>query len=122
MIEDVFLRGLPRVTLTIPGVQEDIEVGCIVDTGFDGDLALPARIALRLGITPTSQVNHLLANGTGIPVPILEVELPWGEDEEPRLTTIAVMEGNALIGTELLRDCLLQIELTEGGSVTAEPL
>ena len=86
MIDGVFRNGLPRVTLTIPGLHEDVETEFIVDTGFDGDLALPARTALRLGVPQTSVVYHTLASGDTLPVPILEIALPWGDEDGPRLT------------------------------------
>ena len=35
---------LPRVTIVLPGLNGDVPVEFIVDTGFDGDISLPSRL------------------------------------------------------------------------------
>ncbi len=41
-------QRFPRVLLTLPGQAGPLEIEFIVDTAFDGDLAVPSELALRL--------------------------------------------------------------------------
>jgi clan AA aspartic protease len=92
----------------------------IVDTGFEGGLALPGRLARRLVGTPSGSTDRVLANGMLVKVPVCTVTVEWGD--ERREIDALVMEGNPLIGTELLLESLLTVEVTQDGSVVAEPL
>ena len=38
----------PRIRLTLPGVAGIFQVEGVVDTGFEGELALPSSLARRL--------------------------------------------------------------------------
>lgn len=42
--------SFPRVTLTLPGVGGPVAVEFIVDTGFDGELALPEALIWQLDV------------------------------------------------------------------------
>ena len=44
-----FRDGHPRLTVLLPSQNGPLEIEFIVDTGFDGDLALPGPVARRLG-------------------------------------------------------------------------
>jgi len=46
--------------------------------------------------------------------------LEW--NEEQRSTEVLILEGDPLLGTVLLREYLIQMEMTEGGQVAIEPL
>ncbi len=48
------------------------------------------------------------------------MSLEW--DDEPRSTEVLALEGEPLIGTRLLREMLLQAEMSDGGTVQIEPL
>jgi hypothetical protein len=43
-------------------------------------------------------------------------------NDEQRLTEVLVLEGNSLLGNELLYGSLLQVEMTDGGEISIEPL
>lgn len=55
-----------------------------------------------------------------VKVPVYEAVVDWAGERWP--AEVLVMEGNPLIGTQFLSDYLLQVEMAEGGDVTAEPL
>lgn len=42
--------------------------------------------------------------------------------DHPRIHEALVLDGDSLVGTDLLRDTLLQIEMVEGGEVVVEAL
>jgi predicted aspartyl protease len=113
--------GFPRVRLSLPGTAGPVGVEFVVDTGFDGELALPLSVLQQLDVSPAPVPQLIrLADGSMGRSPGYEIELHW--DDESRLATILVLEGLPLIGVELLAEHLLQCELTDGGEVTIEPL
>lgn len=120
MIHGYFRDGHPRVILSLPGRTEEINVEFVVDTGYAGDLSLPESIANNLDAAPAGTRYWSLADGSLIQCSVLQVFL--AEDEQERFVQVVVLPGNPLLGTDFLREQLLQIEMTEGGEVTAEPL
>lgn len=116
MISGTFRDEHPRVTLKLPGVRGEVEAEFIVDTGFAGDLALPAHLAEQLEGEFAGMGVRRLANGQYLQCRTYEITLNWFVEERP--TEVLVLEGDALLGTVLFRECLLQIEATEGGEVS----
>jgi clan AA aspartic protease len=97
-----------------------VRIDFVIDTGFEGDLALPAHLLRHVADRPAGVRNHALADGSILGCPCYNATLDWnGED---RLTEVLMLEGVPLIGTALLEDYLLQIEMTEGGEVVLDPL
>ena len=115
MIEGEFRDGHPRIELTLKGASGSVAFSFIVDTGFEGGLALPARFANQLRVSPTGMVDRALANGAIVKVPVLEVAVVW--DGKFRYTELLVLEGNPLVGTDFLMDNLLTVEIASGGAV-----
>lgn len=120
MIDGVFRDDHPRVILTLPGLQNHFEVEFIVDTGFAGDLSLPTDLANRLAGVSTGPTERRLATGQHFLCSSLNILLDWNDDLRP--TEVLVLEGEPLLGTVLIREYLLQSEMTEGGEVSVEPL
>ncbi len=83
-------------------------------------MTLPDRVARLLEGLPTGFRNRMLADGSLVRCPTYEVLLDSGDGEQ--LVGILGIEGRPLLGTEFLRERLVQIEMTDGGDVTAEPL
>jgi clan AA aspartic protease len=106
--------------LTLPGLQGDLDVEFIVDTGFAGDLALPAPFVYRLDGTLKGTRPRMMADGRLASFPVYKATVD--RDGEPRDVEVLVMDREPLVGTNLLRDYLLQVELAENGEVTAEPM
>ena len=120
MIQGVFREGHPRVSLTLPGQDEDFTVEFLVDTGFDGDLTLPLSLARQLRARSAGYRARMQADGTVLPCPCFQFFYEWDEDEDPQFVEVLVTGASPLMGTTFLADRLLQIEMTEGGEVTAE--
>ncbi len=120
-----FRDGFPRLTLVLPGRDGgSLDVEFIVDTGFDGDLTLPADIVRRLSARPDGQRSRQLADGSSSRCDVYRLFLDLDEDEDqaPGELEVLVINGNPLLGTQFLYDHLFLVEVTEGGEVSAEPL
>jgi clan AA aspartic protease len=112
--------NLPRVTLSLPGVTGQVFIEFVVDTGFDGELALPSHLVRQLEATFQGDKPILLADSFARALPSFEVTLEWEDDSRP--TEILALEGVPLLGSVLLAGSLLQAEMTDGGEVSIEPL
>lgn len=85
-----FREDHPRLTLTLPGTNRDLDIKFIVDTGQQ------------------------------FRCPSYEIMLDW--NDEPRPIEVLILEGDPLLGTILLQEYLVQMEMTEGGQVAIKPL
>jgi clan AA aspartic protease len=112
--------NFPRITLSLPGRNGPLSVEFIVDTGFDGELALPSALIGQLDASYSTERFVLLAANSPRRRPFYEVVLDG--NGEPRVTDVMALDGNPLLGVELLSGNLLQIEMTDGGEVLLEPL
>ncbi len=110
----------PRARITLPGESDPLVVEFIVDTGFDGELALPPEIARRLGAEVAGHQALALADGTTIISPYFRVMLDW-QDEE-RLTEVLLLDGNPLLGVQLLDGYWFHAQMVGGGEVELESL
>ena len=118
MILGVFRDHFPRVTLLLPGPTDAVAVEFIVDTGFDGDLALPSNILRQLDAQPLFLSLRALGDGTLRECPVYQ--LAWEWNDEPRTVEVLTLEHNPLLGTMLLEGCHLDVDMTEGGEVVIE--
>jgi clan AA aspartic protease len=104
--------------LDLPGLSALVSVEFIVDTGFEGDLALPATVLQRLDAQPLFRSLRSLADGTIRECPVYQVVLEWSGDERP--TQVLGLEHNPLLGVLLLEGCHLDVEFVEGAEVLIE--
>ena len=95
-------------------------VEAVVDTGFNGYLALPSDLIHQLGAPATEPVDMGLATDLVVTVDSFEGIVLWRG--ERRSVEILEAEGDPLIGTALLWDSLLTAEMTDNGAVTIGPL
>jgi len=120
MIIGVFRDHFARITLLLPGSAEPFSVEFILDTGFDGDLALPSNILRQLDARPLFMSLRALGDGTLLECPVYQLKLDW--DEESRTVEVIALEHNPLLGTMLLEGCHLDMDMSEGGEVVIERL
>ena len=120
MIAGTFRRDHPRIPLILPGSEAPLEVEFTVDTGFAGDPARPLDLLRQLDAVVIGSRDRLLAGGIMIRCALYELVMEWADDA--RSVEVLVLDGDPLVGTELLRDTLLQIEMVEGGEVVVEAL
>ena len=115
-----FRDSFPRVLLTLPGTAGPVPIEFIIDTGFEGELALPSSVVQQLNVQFAGREIFALADASLSERVLYKLFLEW--DEEPRLVEVLVLDGNPLLGTLFLRDHYLQVEMREGGEVVIEPL
>ncbi len=121
MMFGTFRDGHPRILLTLPQANgELVEIEFIIDTGFDGDLALPDHVAGTLEGAFSGFGGRRLANGERLQCRTYEIMVEWNREMRP--TEVLILEGEPLLGTIILRDHLLQIEIVDCGEVIVEPL
>lgn len=120
MTEGQVRAGLPRVTLALPGEAGPLSREFILDTGFEGELAMPASDASQLVRSPAFAQRVRLADGSERERSVYLVTVDW--NDEPRLTEVLVLEGSPLLGSGLLAEQFVQREMTDNGAVSIEPL
>ena len=92
---------------------------CTLDTGFDGDIALPSSTIERLGLVPVDILNVTLANSSRASMLKYNARITWHDQliEAEVLQT----ELEAAIGTALLENTTLTVQVWGGGDVLIEP-
>lgn len=113
-------RRFPRVLLALPSREGSLEIEFLIDTAFDGDLALPPDIVRLLDSQPSGNRGLSLADGSLFVSPAVEILLDWGDEE--RLTEVLVLDGNPLLGVVLMEGLRLGAEMEPEGEVSLEPL
>jgi clan AA aspartic protease len=120
VIRGSFRDDAARARLTLIGDADSVEVEFVVDTGFTGTLALPPSVLARIGASLDGTRLLRLADGTERRAPFYTVRIEW--DGEPHAVRAILLEDEPLIGVALLREYLLQVEVIDGGTVTAMKL
>jgi predicted aspartyl protease len=108
------------MTLTLPGRDGPLVVAFIIDTGFEGDLAVPDDLARQLDATYAGSTVRLLADASPHKCPALEMFFDDGIDA--RIVEVLVLPGEPLIGTAFLHDYHVHIEMANSGEVVAEKM
>lgn len=111
--------GFPRVTLTLPGLREPLEVEFIVDTGFEGGITLPEALVSQLEVSVQERRAIKLAGGLRQRCYSYEMIVQW--EDEARLVEVLTLEGAPLLGNDLWKGQSLYAENTDGGDVLIEP-
>lgn len=96
-----------------------MDVELVVDTGFDGDLALPSHILAFLDARPAAYTIRAMGDGSLRECRVYELEMDW--NGAPRTVEALALEHNALLGTVLLEGWRATMDLVEGGEVLLEP-
>ncbi len=88
---------------------EEIEV--VIDTGFNGDLALPQELVQDLSLPFITQTECTLAGDITHKADVAAAHIEWlGEIHEVR---VIVMPAGFLLGTQLLEGTRLTIDYDE---------
>src|SRR5437879_230398 len=107
--------NFPYVTLALPGREGPLHVEFVIDTGFDGELALPASLLNDLDTAFIGDHAVLLADRTRRSIPHYEIEIDW--HDEKRSTEVIALEGRPLLGNGLMEGSSVHIEMADGGEV-----
>ena len=110
----------PLVRLSLPSLEGPRTTEFAVDTGFEGELAIPERLIRRLDVTFEEERSVLMASGREEVCSVYSLTLEWQDDE--RAVEVMALPGNPLLGMMLLDESHLHVEGAEGGEVMIEPL
>lgn len=101
-------EGVPLIALHAAGREWE----AVIDTGFNGDLELPAGLQGQFNDQPAGRLRSALAGGQVIEEDAFAVEFSFDGEIYQAIATFAP-ESQILIGTHLLRDHCLQIWFAE---------
>jgi clan AA aspartic protease len=109
----------PVIPLQLSGPNGQIAtVDALVDTGFDGLLALPADLVVRLALPFGMTRSYELGDGRSVPFDIHRTAIVW--DGQEREVAAVITTGGALVGMALLHGYHLFVDVAEGGEVRIE--
>lgn len=92
---------------------------CVLDTGSDGFVAVPADIIQELGLISRGSRRTGLVNDTEAMIPVYLAVVAWrGELSE---VSVLQTEQDFLVGMALLENSTLIVEVWDGGNVLIEP-
>ena len=113
----VDLRILIGVTFRLPN-QPDIVIECVLDTGFEGALALPSDAVSVLGLPYYQGINANLADNTDVSVDAYRATIVWNE----QVLNVAVLAigRRPLIGSALLAGKELFAQFVDSGLATVD--
>lgn len=111
------LRILIGVTFRIRD-RQDLTIECVLDSGFEGAIALQAEAVYALGLPFFQEIGASLADNTRVAVDAHRATIRW----QGEAIDIAVLSMGKvpLIGTALLAGSRLIAEFVDGGLVTIE--
>ena len=90
----------------------------VIDTGFNGDLTLPVEFIRELGLSLYGEVSATLADGQTNDYNHYRAIVLWAG--ERRVIEVMESRNQYLLGTNLLFDSTLTVQMWEGGDVVIE--
>ena len=110
----------PVVTIEIEGSEGAFQsFEAVLDTGFNGEIALPSRTIQRLGLVYRTQVREwVLATGDETPLAEYDGVVSW--HGQRRRVAVVATGGEPLLGTSLLLGSRISIDMRTGGEVLIE--
>ena len=98
---------------------KNVSVNFVIDTGFNGYLALPPKLIQRLSLLADEEESKVTLADSSTSVALLyRVLVEW--DASEREVFAIELDGDSLIGTALLYAFRLTIDFDNGGNVTLE--
>ncbi len=94
-------------------------VAAVVDTGFDGDLVLPAALIRDLGLEYQAEVFAVVGDDRQVQFATYAASVEWLDASRDVLVLEA--DSGPLLGMPLLHGCRLIVDVLEGGEVRIEP-
>ena len=91
---------------------------CVIDTGFDGFIALPDDIIQELGLVRRGNRRIILVNDTEASMPVYLGMVAW--HGEPVEVSVLGTEQEFLVGAALLENNTLTVQVWNGGDVLIE--
>ncbi len=102
--------------------QIDLHTQALIDTGFSGDIVVPATEELKQS-SPDAYATWTMAGGSEVMAPIFlgSIRFPELDEDVAEMVgvTVTVLGDQALIGQSILRR--FRLTLDHGKQVTLEP-
>ena len=108
-----------RVNIEVQDTEGEFhQFACILDTGYDGDVALPPRAIRQLGLASSDSRRVTLGNGESVTMAAYEAAVSWHGE----LVDVVVLqtERESYIGMALLENSTLTLQVWDGGNVLIE--
>ncbi len=119
MINGIVFGRQPQIKLVLRTVDyPDLEIGCVIDTGFEGALTLPAIVVEKLQLPHVARINVNLANDENFITSVHRATIIW-DDAELDVPVLA-MGRRPTVGTLLLATYNLNIDFYDGGIVSID--
>ena len=104
------------ITLTLRGPSGQArEIEAVIDTGYNGFLALPPALVAELGLPYQGDGRAVLADGREETFDVYGVTVLW--DDQPIYIDADTVGLEPLVGMLLLDRHSLYVEITDGGRV-----
>jgi clan AA aspartic protease len=104
------------VSLSVKGPDgQSAACDVVVDTGFNGPLALPPQVISALGLPKVGVMRALLGDGNETTLDLHEAVVVW--DGKERSVEAECVGSDAFIGTSLLAGYQLRISFITHGAV-----
>ena len=98
--------------------QQEVEIECVIDTGYNGTLALSPEVIQVLVLPPRGSRLVMLADGNEVILSVFQAVIAW--DGQEREVQVLEAEGGSVLGMALLRGYRLTVDVEDGGLVTIE--
>ena len=110
-----------QIQLEIKGRRRHSQnIQAVVDTGFNGWLALPPSLIVELDLRWKSDGRAILADGRESRFDLYQATIVW--DRRVRRILVGEFDGDPLVGMALLKGCELNMQVRARGKVTIKPL
>jgi clan AA aspartic protease len=115
------IDGKARIDVSfVRDAAPSLTIEFVIDTGFEGALAMSSASVLDLGLPFCQTITARLADHSECAVDAHSARVYWN-DSLIEVAVLAMGEG-ALLGTALLEGNDVHIRFDEGGSVVIEPV
>jgi clan AA aspartic protease len=113
------LQARIDVLVRLPG-QPDLGIECVVDTGFEVALTLPAPAVATLNLRHIGHLDAHLADNSRARVPVHEATIVW--DGREIQAAVLAMGNRPLVGTALLDGFNLSADFADNGPLVLRKL
>ena len=104
----------------LDGNGQSQPIDAIVDTGFAGFMSVPIATVAALGLPWIIRDNTELIDGRIILIDIYSAIVIW--NGKPRTVNVQALGGYNLIGMRMLASHDLAIRVSDGGTVSIDPV
>lgn len=112
-------NGEALVDLDIQIDDSTHSIPFLIDTGFNGFLAVPMRLVNQFGLRLSDVQQGVTADGRTSYFDTVQVTVIW---HGVPLTVQAQVLDEPLIGTRLLRGCRMKVDWVPGGAVQIDEI